>query len=131
MNLDKLLKKIEKNKATENETRVFPLEIGGDTFDVKTFTRSEKRDFILERQNNDMQSAKEVVKWATPYIYRCLGLSTVAERAKDNGLIVKYHDVVNYLFEPDEIMEIILFIVKINEIGKYDAEEEVEDIKKQ
>ena len=38
MNLDKLLKKIELNKNSENDQKTYPLTIGGETYEVKTLT---------------------------------------------------------------------------------------------
>ena len=62
-NLDKLLRKIEKNIETENEVKTYPLEIAGEKFDVKTMTRKEKRDFIYSQDPSSNQlKADELVK---------------------------------------------------------------------
>lgn len=132
MNLDKLLKKLEINKNTENEQKTYPLEIGGDTYEVKTFTRSQKRDFMyaFETGQNKLKIG-DVIKRSIPFIYKALNLSLLAERAKQDKLIVKYNDVVELLFEPEELMQIIAFIMEINGISEKQTDEDVEEIKKQ
>ena len=131
MNLDKLLRKIEKNKETENETKTFPLKIAGETFNVKTMTRKEKRDFIFAQGGtSDSMTAGDIVKKMKPFIYRALDLSQLATKAKEEGYITSYYDVVEALFEPSEILEIISFITTINNFSGNDIDEEIEDIKK-
>ena len=130
-NLDKLLRKIEKNKETENEVKTYPLEIAGETFEVKTMTRKQRRDFIYAQDaTNQSIKADELVKRMKPFIYNALGLSTLAEKAKAEGLINSYYDVIEALFEPTEIFEIIAFIMKINNISGDEPAEELEEIKK-
>ena len=51
-NLDKLLRKIEQNKATENEVKTYPLTIGGETFEVATMSKVEKRQFVYAQETN-------------------------------------------------------------------------------
>lgn len=130
-NLDKLLRKIEKNKETENETKTYPLEIAGETFDVRTMTRKERRDFIYSQDANSSElKADDLVKKMKPFIYKALNLSQLAEKAKDEGYIKSYYDVIEALFEPTEIFEIIAFIMKINNITGEEPKEELEEIKK-
>ena len=130
-NLDKLLRKIEKNKETENETKVFQLEIAGETFDVRTMTRKEKRDFIYSQDaNSSTLKADDLVKKMKPFIYKALNLGPLGEKAKDAGYIKSYYDVVEELFEPTEIFEIIAFIMKINNVTGEEPKEELEEIKK-
>lgn len=130
-NLDKLLRKIEKNKETENETKTYPLEIAGETFDVRTMTRKEKRDFIYSQDaNSSTLKADDLVKKMKPFIYKALNLAPLAEKAKDAGYIKSYYDVVEELFEPTEIFEIIAFIMKINNVTGEEPKEELEEIKK-
>lgn len=130
-NLDKLLRKIEKNKETENETKTYPLEIAGETFDVRTMTRKERREFIYSQDaNSSTLKADDLVKKMKPFIYKALNLAPLAEKAKDAGYIKSYYDVVEELFEPTEIFEIIAFIIKINNITGDEANEELEEIKK-
>ena len=99
-NLDKLLRKIEQNKETENATKVYQLEIGGETFDVRTMTRKERREFIYAQDaNSDKISADDLVKKMKPFIYKALNLAQLAEKAKDEGYIKSYYDVIDALFE--------------------------------
>lgn len=131
-NLDKLLKKIEKNKQTAEETKTYSLIVAGETFDVKTMTRKEKRDFFyVQEAGKSNFTAGDLIKKMKPFIYKALDLSALATRAKEDGLINSYYDVVEALFEPDEIIEIIGFIIEINNISSNDIEGEIEDIKKQ
>lgn len=131
-NLDKLLRKIEQNKETENETKTFPLEISGEKFDVRTMTRKEKRDFIYAQEAGSANmTAGDIVKRMKPFVYKALDLAPLATKAKDEGLIKSYYDVVEALFEPEQILEIISFITTINGITSENVNEEIEDIKKQ
>lgn len=131
-NLDKLLKQIEKNKETENEVKTFPLTIAGETFDVKTMTRKEKREFIYTQETNKPNmTAGDIVKKMKPFVYRALELAPLAAKAKEAGYIASYYDVVEALFEPEQIIEIIGFITKINGISEDDVNEEIEELKKQ
>lgn len=131
-NLDKLLRKIEQNKETENETKTFPLEIAGEKFDVRTMTRKEKREFIYAQEAGTANmTAGDIVKRMKPFVYKALDLAPLATKAKDEGLIKSYYDVVEALFEPEQILEIISFITTINGITSENVNEEIEDIKKQ
>ena len=131
-NLDKLLRKIEKNKEIENDIKTFPLEIAGEKFDVKTMTRKEKREFIYAQEaGSSNMTAGDIVRRMKPFVYKALDLAPLATRAKDEGLIKSYYDVVEALFEPEQILEIISFITSINGITSEGIDEEIEDIKKQ
>ena len=130
-NLDKLLRKIEQNKETENDIKTFPLEIAGEKFDVRTMTRKEKREFIYAQEAGTANmTAGDIVKRMKPFVYKALDLAPLATKAKDEGLIKSYYDVVEALFEPEQILEIISFITTINGITSENVNEEIEDIKK-
>ena len=130
-NLDKLLRKIEKNKETENETKTFPLTIAGETFDVRTMTRKERQDFIYAQDaNSGNMTAGDLIKKMKPFIYKSLDLAQLATRAKESGYIKAYYDVVEALFEPNEILEIITFMLDINNISGDDVKGDIEEIKK-
>ena len=130
-NLDKLLRKIEKNKETENETKTYELEVAGEKFEVRTMTRKERRDFIYSQDANSSElKADDLVNKMKPFIYKTLNLAPLAEKAKDAGYIKSYYDVIEGLFEPTEIFEIITFIMKINNITGKEPREELEEIKK-
>lgn len=131
MNLDKLLKKLELNKANENEQKTYPLTIGGETYEVKTLTRAKKREFFYMNEIGKTNlKVGDIVKQSIPFIYHSLNLAPLAERAKQDKLIVKYYDIVELLFEPDEIVQIVSFIMEINNLSEAKAEEEVDEIKK-
>jgi hypothetical protein len=65
------------------------------------------------------------------FIYNCLNLKELAVKAKEAGLINSYYDVIEALFEPEQIIEIIAFITEINGITANDAIEGIDDLKKQ
>lgn len=130
-NLDKLLRKIEKNKENENQTKTFNLTIGGEDFEVCTMTRKEKRDFVYAQEaSTGKMTAGEIVKKMKPFIYKALNLKELAVKAKEEGYITSYYDVVEALFEPDEVLEILAFIMEINNISGETVKNEVEEIKK-
>lgn len=129
-NLDELLKQIEKNREESEKVTIHQLKIGDNTFDVKTMTRKQKRDFIFTKKTSLNSTFGEVVQWAKPIIYSSLGLAPLAVKAKELGYIVSYYDVVEALFEPTEIAEIITFICEINSFTNDDVLEATEDLKK-
>ena len=132
-NLDRLLKRIEQNKDNAEKTTTYQLTIAGETFEVRTMTRAEKREFIYAQETNQSSmTAGDIVKKMKRFIYNSLNLKELAVKAKDAGLIVAYYDVIEALFEPEQIIEIIAFITEINGITASDVVEEgFEDIKKQ
>jgi hypothetical protein len=131
-NLDKLLKRIERNKETENEVKTHPLTVAGETFDVRTMTRAEKRQFVYAQETSGKaMTAGDIVKKMKPFIYKALDLKELAVKAKEAGLIQSFYDVVEALFEPEHIIEIIAFITEINGITPSEVVEEVEELKKQ
>ena len=94
-NLDKLLRKIEQNKATENEVKTYPLTIGGETFEVATMSKVEKRQFVYAQETNKTTlTVGDMVKKMKPFIYKALKLKDLEVRAKDEGLINSFYDVV-------------------------------------
>lgn len=130
-NLDKLLRKIEQNVETGNDVKTYPLEIAGEKFEVKTMTRKEKREFVYAQEaGSSNMTAGDIVKKMKPFIYKALELAPLATKAKDAGYIKSYYDVVEALFEPEQIMEIIGFIMSINGITSENLDEEINDIKK-
>lgn len=132
MNLDKLLKKIEINKQTENEQKNYSLEVGGETYEIKTFTRKQKRDFFYTMEIGQSKlTVGDMVKRSIPFIYKSLDLAPLAQRAKADKLIVKYYDIVEALFNPDEICQIIAFMTEINEISAKQEDEDIDELKKQ
>ena len=130
-NLDRLLKKIEHNKETQNDVKTYPLTIGGETFEVSTMTKLEKRNFMYAQETGKTSlTVGEMVKKMKPFIYKALDLKELAVKAKDAGLITSYYDVVEALFEPEEIVDIIAFIADINNVSEKIVEDEIEELKK-
>lgn len=131
-NLDKLLRKIEKNQENKDKTEIKQLNISGETYEVRTFTRLEKREFIYAQDTNSKNlTAGDIVKKMKPLIYKVMNLSELAVKAKDEGYIKSYYDVIEALFEPEQILEIIGFITEINNIGGAEIKEELDELKKQ
>lgn len=130
-NLDKLLKRIEHNKETQNDVNSYPLTIGGETFDVSTMSQLEKRNFIYAQETSKTTlTVGEMVKKMKPFIYKALDLKELAVKAKEAGYITSYYDVVEALFQPEEIVEIIAFLAEINNVTPKDVEGEIDEIKK-
>lgn len=130
-NLDKLLKKIEHNKNNADKTTTHQLTIDGEVFEVRTMTRAEKREFIYAQETGKTSmTAGDIVKKMKRFIYNSMNLKELAVKAKDAGLIVSYYDVIESLFEPEQIIEIIAFITEINGITEKDIAEDVEETKK-
>jgi hypothetical protein len=75
-------------------------------------------------------SAGDLIKKMKPFIYKSLDMAQLATRAKDAGYIKSYYDVVEALFEPNELLEIINFIIEINNITGEDVKGDIEEIKK-
>lgn len=132
MNLDNLLKKVEKNYQDQNKTITKEIVIGGETFEMISLTRKEKNDFLYSKKLQGDNSIGDLVKWIKPYIYKSLQLAELASKAKVDGYINSYYDIVEMLFTPTEIMEIITELLEFNDIQNgIDIEAEVDDIKKQ
>ena len=71
-----------------------------------------------------------MVKKMKPFIYKALDLKELAVRAKEAGYITSYYDVVEALFQPEEIVEIIAFLAEINNVTPKDVEGEIDELKK-
>ena len=131
-NLDKLLRKLEQNKENAEKTTTHKLTVAGETFDVRTMTRAEKRDFFYSQEAGKTSfTAGDLIKKMKKTIYNCLNLNALAVKAKEDGLINSYYDVVEALFEPEELIEIIGFITEKSGISPNEPEKEIEEVKKQ
>ena len=130
-NLDKLLRKLEQNKENAEKTTTHKLTVAGETFDVRTMTRAEKRDFIYSQEAGKTSLvAGDLIKKMKKTIYNCLNLKGLAAKAKEEGLIDSFYDVIELLFEPEEIIEIVGFIFEINKLSQNDINKDIEEIKK-
>lgn len=131
-NLDKLLRKIEKNKENSEKTTIHQFTIDGETFDVKTLTRRQKRELMYAQEvGKESFTVGEIIQKYKKAIYNSLiELKELAVKAKDAGTINCYYDVIEDLFEPEQIVEIINFIDEINKLPKDEIVEDLEQIKK-
>ena len=112
------------------KTETVKYTIGGEEYDVRTMTRKEKADFVYSMKAKKDMLTGDIAKMMIKPIYNCFGLKDLAVKAKDAGFIKAYYDVVEMLFEPDEILEITGFIFEINKLSSDDVTEELESIKK-
>jgi hypothetical protein len=130
-NLDKLLRKLEQNKENAEKTTTHKLSVAGEAFDVRTMTRAEKRDFIYSQEAGKTSLvAGDLIKKMKKTIYNCLNLKGLAVKAKEEELIDSFYDVIELLFEPEEIIEIVGFIFEINKLSQNDINKDIEEIKK-
>ena len=131
-NLDKLLRKIEKNYENNEQTETNEYTIGGETYEVRTMTRKEKSELMYSiKAQEGGYKIGDLIKLMIKPSYNCFNLKELAVKAKDAGYIKSYYDVVEMLFEPMELMEIISYLFDTNGINTDKvALEELEDIKK-
>jgi hypothetical protein len=131
-NLDKLLRKIEKNYENNEQTETNEYTIGGETYEVRTMTRKEKSELMYSiKAQEGGYKIGDLIKLMIKPIYNCFNLKELAVKAKDTGYIKSYYDVVEMLFEPMELMEITSYLFDTNGINTDKvALEELEDIKK-
>lgn len=126
-NLDKLLRKIEKNYSDKEKRETSTLTIKDNDYEVVTLTRSEKSDLFFS-QTKELKTMKDIYKWLQPFIYKSLQLKPLALKAKEMGYINSYYEIIDMLFEVDEIAQIVKYIFKINNLENY--KDEVLDFQK-
>lgn len=122
-NLEKLLKKIEFNYHNKDKKETAEFKINDETYNVLLLNRSEKANLIFSRQNGDFNNLKEIYEWLKPVIYKSFQLKEAAVEAKERGFIKSYYDVVDMLFEPPDIIKIIEFLLKANNLQNFKNEE--------
>lgn len=122
-NLEKLLKKIEFNYHNKDKKETAEFKINDETYSVLLLNRSEKANLIFSRQNGDFNNLKEIYEWLKPVIYKSFQLKEAAVEAKERGFIKSYYDVVDMLFEPPDIIKIIEFLLKANNLQNFKNEE--------
>lgn len=125
---DNLLKKIEKNFREKDKKEVVEIEIKDSKYQLTLLSREEKME-ILFSDKRTARSSKEIFEWMKPIIYKSLNLKELALKAKENGYIKTYYEVIEMLFEPDEIKLIIEFILDKNNLSSF-IDEETAVIKK-
>lgn len=120
-NLDKLLRKVEKNYSDKEKRETSTLTIKDSNYEVVTLTRSEKSDLFFS-QTKELKTMKDIYKWLQPFIYKSLQLKPLALKAKEMGYINSYYEIIDMLFEVDEIAQIVKHIFKINNLENYKNE---------
>ncbi len=121
-NLDKFLRKIEKNYLEKNKREEVDFHLNGEVYKVLLLTREEKLELLFSNAGR-LKSLKEIYEWLKPIIYKCFGLKEAAIRAKEEGYIKTYYEVIELVFEPCEIKRIINFILRANKLGTFKTEE--------
>ena len=122
-NIEKLLKKIEFNYHNKDKKETAEFKINDETYNVLLLNRSEKANLIFSRQNGEFNNLKEIYEWLKPVIYKSFQLKEAAVEAKERGFIKSYYDVVDMLFEPPDIIKIIEFLLKANNLQNFKYEE--------
>lgn len=122
-NIEKLLKKIEFNYHNKDKKETAEFKINDETYNVLLLNRSEKANLIFSRQNGEFNNLKEIYEWLKPVIYKSFQLKEAAVEAKERGFIKSYYDVVDMLFEPPDIIKIIEFLLKANNLQNFKNEE--------
>ena len=122
-NLEKLLKKIEFNYHNKDKKETAEFKINDETYNVLLLNRSEKANLIFSRQNGEFNNLKEIYEWLKPVIYKSFQLKEAAVEAKERGFIKSYYDLVDMLFEPPDIIKIIEFLLKANNLQNFKNEE--------
>lgn len=118
--LNKYLEVVSSNKReTETAERSVFLKGLNDEFTFRTLTRKEVREITFSLPYNtkcfqDIYNNKVFRKT----IYNCCGLAPLATKAKEQGLINTYYDIIDYLFSSDDIVTLWLAIMEENKIGE-------------
>ncbi|MCD8024524.1 MAG: hypothetical protein LUE64_03220 [Candidatus Gastranaerophilales bacterium] len=121
-NLEELLKKVEANHENLHKKEKINCTIAGHTYEVILLSRKEKAELIFDSEINAEKNLKNIYKWLKPTIYRSFQLKDLAVKARENGLIDDYYGIIDMLFEPNEILEIIDFILESNNLKKLNSE---------
>ena len=124
------MRKIEKNTETDAKPETTEYKIAGETFEVRKLTRREKSDLMYSLEVGKSTKTGDLVKLMIKPIYNCFNLKELAIKAKEAGYIKSYYDVVETLFEPEQIFEIISYIFEINNLANEKDLEAIEDLKK-
>ena len=114
-NLEKMLKRVEKNFLEKNERKKVEYTYKDMSFEVLTFNRAEKAELLFSWVGGEY-NLKDVYMWLKPWIYKAFQLKDIAVKAKEEGYIKTYYEVIDYLFDPEDIPKIMEFIAKINDM---------------
>lgn len=121
-NLYKFLKKIEKNFLNRNKTEKVDFRLNGEVYEVLLLNRREKKELVFS-QSYGKKKTGEIYEILKPYIYKSFGLKDLALKALDEGYIQTHYEVIETLFSPDEIVEIIDFMIKANNLKSFYRED--------
>ena len=114
-NFEKLLKRVEKNFLEKDERKKVEYTYKDMNFEVLTFNRAEKAELLFSWSGEE-HNLKAAYNWMKPWIYKAFQLKELAIKAKEEGYIKTYYEVMDYLFDPEDIPIIIDFIAKINDM---------------
>ena len=120
-NLEQLLKKVEKNYTDKNKREKSEFTLNGEIYEVVTLTRDEKFDLMFSR-HKDLKTYKDIYEWIKPFVYKSFQLKDLALKAKEEGYINTYLEVVDMLFEVDSIPLIVNYLFEINNLQAFKNE---------
>ena len=122
-NLENILKKVEENYHAKDKKEKTEFNLKGETYEAILLNRLEKADLIFSKQNGNFKNLKEIYEWLKPVIYKSFQLKEAAIKAKEKGFITSYYEISDMLFEPEDIIEIISFLIKANNLQNFKKEE--------
>lgn len=128
-NLESLLKKIEMNYHNKDKKEKTNFELNGETYEVILLTRKEKADLIFSKEFRTKENIGDVYKWLKPTIYKSFQLKEAAIQALNQGYIKTHYDVIDFVFAPEDIPQVINFMFEANNIKNF-IKEEIEILKK-
>lgn len=114
MDIEKYLKVIEAEKNRPEEKHIVHIKSLDEDMEIRTLTHSERRDLIYSQRIKKVTIGDMLTPEMIKTIYSCMDLKKIAVPAKEKGLIQSYYDIIEYLFKPDDIADIILKIYEIN-----------------
>lgn len=124
--LDKYLKVVMQNKqGTQTQKCSVFLPDMQEEFTFRTLTPAEVREvtFSLPYDTKcfaDIYKSKVFKKT----VYNACDLAPLATKAKEQGVIATYYDIIDYLFSPNDILELWLAIMDKNNIGSSKIQDE-------
>lgn len=120
-NLEQLLKRVEKNFTEKDKREKVEYVYKDNTFEVLTMTRKEKMDFVFSYKG-DKKNVAAFYEWMKPFIYKSFQLKELALKAKEEGYIKTYYEIVDFLFDPEDLTKIMKFIAEINNMSNFSNE---------
>lgn len=125
---EKYLKKIEKNYEERNLRKKVTFQLKGEEYEVLLPNRSEKSELFYSRKASSLKFG-DLFEWLKPTIYKSFQLKELAMKAKEEGYINSYYDIIELLFDAEDVARIVDFMLEqLN--TKNILEEEVELQKK-